>query len=329
MRRRDFITLLGGAAASWSFAVLAQNSSKLRRIGFLAGGSRPALLESSVYAGFLRGMRELGYVEGTDFAMEWRFAEGRYDLLPPLAAELVRIPVDVIVAGTPTAVKPVQQATSTIPIVMGSSTDPVASGFVASLAHPGGNTTGLASSQEDICLKQLGILKSLAPDLTRVAFARNPDNQFHDEVLKILQRTAPKIGCVIESVEMGKPEDIENGFAKSSAEGVGAFLFSGDAFLFGQRQTIAAIALKFRLPTIFTRREYVEAGGLISYGDSLADLWRRSAFDVDKILRGAKPAELPIQQPNNFITIINRKTAAALGLSLPIQLLVLADEIIG
>src|ERR1700739_607924 len=136
MRRRDFITLLGGAAASWSFIVSAKNSSKLRRIGFLAGGSRPALLESSVYAGFLRGMRELGYVEGKDFAMEWRFAEGRYDLLSPLAAELVRIPVDVIVAGTPTAVKPVQQATSTIPIVMGSSTDPVASGFVASLAHP-------------------------------------------------------------------------------------------------------------------------------------------------------------------------------------------------
>jgi putative tryptophan/tyrosine transport system substrate-binding protein len=329
MRRRGFITLLGGTAASWSFAVLAQNSPKLRRIGFLAGGSRPTLLDSSVYAGFLRGMRELGYVDGKDFEMEWRFAEGRYDLFSTLAAELVRIPVDVIVAGTPAAVKPAQQATSTIPIVMGSSTDPVASGFVASLAHPGGNITGLASSQEDICLKQLDILKSLVPDLARVAFARNPDNPFHGEVLKILQRTAPKIGCVIEPVEMVKPEDIENGFAKSSAEGVGAFLFSGDAFLFTQRQTIATIALKLRLPTMYTRREYVEAGGLISYGDSLADLWRRSAFYVDKILRGAKPAELPVQQPNNFITVINRKTAAALGLSLPIQLLVLADEIIG
>jgi putative ABC transport system substrate-binding protein len=328
MRRREFVILLAGAAVDWPLAAPAQQSPKLWRVGFLAGGSRPASLESSAYAGFVRGMHELGYVEGKDFAMEWRFAEGRYDLFPVLAAELVHIPVDVIVVGTPAAVKPVQQATAAIPIVMGTSTDPVGSGLVASLAHPGGNTTGLASSQEDICLKQLDILGVLVPKLNRVGFARNPDNPFHGEVLKILERAAPKAGYTVEAVEMRKPEDIENGFAKLSADGVGAVIFSGDGFLFTQRGAIATAALRAHLPTIFSQREYVDAGGLMSYGDSLADLYKHAAFYVDKIFKGAKPAELPIQQPTNFVTIINRKTADALGLSLPMQLLVLADQVI-
>ena len=260
--------------------------------------------------------------------MEWRFAEGRYDLFPTLAAELVHVPVDVIVVGTPPAVKPVQLATATIPVVMGTSTDPVSSGLVASLSHPGGNTTGLASSQEDICLKQLDILHEAIPKLARVGFVRNPDNAFHNRVLSILQNAAPKSGVTIQTVEMRRPEDIETGFAKLKEGGVDAVVFSGDGFLFAQRAAIGAAALRAQMPTIFGQREYVEAGGLISYGNSLADLYRRAAYYVDKIMNGEKPAELPVQQPTNFETVINRKSAAALGLSLPIQLLVLADQVI-
>ncbi len=328
VRRREFITFLGGAAIGLPLHAQAEDQGKLWRVGFLAGGSRPASLGSSPYGGLLKGMRELGHVEGKDFTIDWRFAEGRYDLFPALAAELVRIPADVIVVGTPAAVKPVQQATSTIPIIMGTSTDPVANGLVASLGHPGGNTTGLASLQEDICLKQLGILHFVVPALSRVGFVRNPDNPFHNEVLKILEGAAPKAGATIHVVEMRKPEDIEVGFAKLKEGGVSAIIFSGDGFLFAQRKVIAATALKARLPTIFGQREYVEAGGLISYGNSLADLYRRAAFYVDKIMNGAKASELPIQQPTTFETVINRRSAEALGLSLPIQVLVLADEVI-
>jgi putative tryptophan/tyrosine transport system substrate-binding protein len=328
MRRRDFIMFVSGATAALPLAALAQSTSKLWRVGFIAGGSRPASLDASVYGGFLKGMSELGQVEGKDFAVEWRFADGRYNLFPTLAAELVHIPVDVLVVGTPAAVKPVQQAAGTIPIVMGTSIDPVGAGLINSLAHPGGNTTGLASSQEDICVKQLDLLRMAVPALAGVGFVQNPDNPFHTEVLKILQRTAPKAGLKVQAVEMQKPEDIESGFAKLKEEGVGAVLFTGDGFLFAQRRIIASAALKVRLPTIFGQREYVDAGGLMSYGNALADLYRRAAFYVDRILHGARPRELPVQQPTNFETVINRKTAEALGLSLPIQLLVLADQVI-
>jgi putative ABC transport system substrate-binding protein len=328
MRRRDFTIFMSSAIAALPLAGRAQEARLPTRVGFLAGGSRPASWESSAYAGFLRGMRELGHVEGKDFTIEWRFAEGRYDLFPALAAELVRIPVDVIVAGSPAAVMPVQQATTNIPIVMGTSTDPVASGFIASLAHPGGNTTGIASSQEDICVKQLDLLRIVVPSLARIGFVRNPDNPYHDQVLKILQRTAPQAGLTVQAVAMRKPDDIETGFAELREQGAGAVVFTGDAFLFAQRKAIALAALKLRLPTIFGQREYAEAGGLISYGNSLADLYRRAAFYVDKIMQGAKPMDLPVQQPTNFETVVNRKSAEALGLSLPIQLLVLADQVI-
>jgi putative tryptophan/tyrosine transport system substrate-binding protein len=188
MRRRQFITLLASLAIYRPCAALARVASKLPRIGFLAGGSRPDSFGTNAYAGFLQGMKELGYVEERDFVMEWRFAEGQYDRFPSLVAELVRLPVDIVVVGTPAAVKLVQQATRTVPIVMGLSTDPVASGFVDSLARPGGNTTGVATSQEEICLKHLSILKVLVPEVSVVGFAKNPGNPSHSDVQRILER---------------------------------------------------------------------------------------------------------------------------------------------
>jgi putative ABC transport system substrate-binding protein len=328
LRRRDFITLLGSAAAVWPRGAQAQRPAKVWRIGFLAGGSRPVPVNSNPYGGFLRGMLELGYVEGRDFTIEWRFAEGRVDVFPELAAELVRLNVDVIVLGTPTAVPAVQRATSTIPIVMGSSTDPVGSGYVASLAHPGGNITGLASSQDDIAPKQLELLAMLVPHLARVGFLVNPDNSLHHLVLKIAHGAGQKAGLMLVPAEMRNPQDVPSAFTMLTNEHVGAVLLSGDPLFFSQRQRIAEFALKARLPTIFPRREYVEAGGLMSYGESLADLYQRAAFYVDKIFKGAKPADLPIQQPTRFFTVINRKTADALALTIPLQLIVLADEVI-
>jgi putative ABC transport system substrate-binding protein len=240
----------------------------------------------------------------------------------------VRLNVDVIVVGTQAAVLPAQQATGTIPIILGTSTDPVSSGYAASLARPGGNTTGLASSQDDIAPKQLQLLAMLEPALTHIGFLLNPDNPFHLLMLKIAQGTAQKAGLMVVPAEARNPQDVASAFEMLAHERVGAVMVRGDALFFSQRQRIAEIALRVRLPTIFAQREYVEAGGLMSYGESLADLYRRAAFYAAKILKGAKPADLPIQQPTRFFVVINRKTADALTLTIPLQLLVLADEVI-
>jgi putative ABC transport system substrate-binding protein len=273
-------------------------------------------------------MRELGYVEGSHFNVEWRFAEGRFELFPELAAELVQLNVDVIVLGTPQAIESARHATSTIPIVMGTSTDPVGMGYVSSLAHPGGNITGLASSQEDYAPKQIELLSQLVPGLTRVAYLINPNSSIHKTVFPIALSAARKAGLTLVPVELGARNNIDTVFAKLGEEHVGAVVSTGDALFFSIRDRIAQLALQARLPTIFAQREYVEAGALMSYGESLADLYRRATFYVDKILKGASPSELPIQQPTRFFLVINRRTAEALGLSIPLQLIVLADEVI-
>jgi putative ABC transport system substrate-binding protein len=327
MRRRAFITLLGGAAA-WPLAARAQQRGKVWRIGFLGGGLRPVSLESSFHHNFVRGMRELGYIEGKDFIVEWRFAESRFELFPALAAELVRLNVDVIVAGAPAAVRPAQQATATIPIVMAVSADPVGHGYVASLARPGGNTTGLANSQEEAIPKQLELLAMAVPHLSRVGLVVNPNNSAHPIFLDVAQAAAQKAGVVLVPVKMGTSEDIPNAFAALSNERVDAAMVVADPLFSSHRQRIAELAMKARLPTIFMQREYVEAGGLMSYGESIGEFYRRAAFYVDKILRGSKPADLPIQQPTRFFLVINRKTAEAIGLTLSLQLLVAADEVV-
>src|SRR4051812_11975993 len=328
MRRRDFIKTIAGSAAVWPLATHAQQSIKIWRIGFLAGGARPVSLESSVYSGFLRGMREVGYVQGRDFTIEWRFAEGRIELLPDLAAELVRLNVDVIVLGTSAAVNPTKRATTTIPIVMGSSSDPVANGYVLSLGRPGGNVTGLASSEQDTVSKRLELLAMVVPNLARVGFPMNPEDFRHVSGLESAQAVAQRAGIVLVPVKMRNFEEVLNGFAALGSERVGALMFPANAFFFSQRQRIAELALKARLPTMFVQREYVEAGGLMNYGEGLADFYRRAAFYVDKIFKGAKPADLPVEQPTRFFLVVNRKTADTIGFSLPLQVLVQADEVI-
>jgi putative ABC transport system substrate-binding protein len=328
VRRREFITLLGVAASTWPLAARAQQPGKVWRVGFLAGGTRPATLESTFYSGFAKGMRELGYVEGRDFVIEWRFAEGKYEHFSNLAAELVRLKVDVIVLGAASAVRPAQQVTMTIPIVMATSTDPVGSGFVASLARPGGNTTGLASSQEDFAPKHLELLMATVPNLSRVGFLMNPDGTAWASILKIAQATVEKARLNPVLVEARNEQEIAKAFAALTTERVEAVMVMADPLFMTHRRQIAELALQGRLPTIFARREYVEVGGLMSYGESVAEFYRRSASYVDKIFKGAKPADLPVEQPSRFIFSINRKTAETLGITIPALLFMFADEVI-
>ena len=327
MRRRDFITFLGSAAA-WPLVAIAQQSGKVWRIGFLAGGARPTNLEGTAYSAFLRGMRELGYTENQNFIVEWRFAEGRLELLSTLAEELVQLNVDVIVVGLTAAIPIAQRATSTIPIVMAISIDPVGNGYVTSLARPTGNVTGLASSQDEIISKQLQLAELLVQNLHRIGFLLNRNNPLHVTVLKSLQQAAEQKQLTVIPAEVQKGQDLAGAFSTLKQERVDVLFASGDAILFSNRHEIAELALKLRLPTVFSQREYVEAGGLISYGEGLADFYRRSTFYVDKILKGAKPSELPVQQPTRYLATLNRKTADALKINIPMQLLVLADEVI-
>ena len=328
MRRRDFIKEIIGSAAACPLAARAQQSGKVWRIGFLAGGARPANMEGSVYSGFLRGMRELGYAENRDFLVEWRFAEGRYELFPALAEELVRSNVDVIVVGATAAIPVVLRATSTIPIVMAVSVDPVGNGYVTSLAHPTGNVTGLVTSQDEAVTKQLQLVALLVPNLHRIGFLFNRDNPVHVVTFKSLQEAARRNDLAVVTAEVRKARDLADAFTTLNQQSVDVVVVAGDAILFSNRYEIAEMALKLGLPTVSSQREYVEAGGLMSYGESLGDFYRRSTFYVDKLLKGAKPSELPIQQPTRFFTTLNRKTAEALKINMPMQVLVLADEVI-
>jgi putative ABC transport system substrate-binding protein len=327
MRRREFIGLVCGTAA-WPFVASAQQSHRPWRIGFVAGGERPMNFEGTVWGAFLRGMREAGYVENRDFTLEWRFAEGRFELFPSLAEELVRAKVDVIVVGLTAAVGAVMRATDTIPIVMAVASDPVGNGFVTSLAHPTGNVTGLASFEDEVVSKQLQLAALLLPNLRRVGFLLNRDNPNHLSGSKILQNAAGLGNLTVVEAEFRKIQDVKDAFATLSRERADVVIATGDAVLFSHRYQIAEMAVNLGLPTVFSQREYVEAGGLISYGAGLGDYYRRAAFYVDKLLKGAKPSELPVQQPTRFSTTLNRKTVERLGLNVPVQLLVMADEVI-
>ena len=273
-------------------------------------------------------MRELGYVEGRDFIIEWRSAEGRYERLYDLAAELARLKVDVILSGSPPAVRPTQQATTTIPIVMGYSVDPVGNGFVASLSRPGGNTTGLTGSTDDTAPKLLDLLTTMVPGLSRVAVLTNPTNPSSLAVMKNARSAAQKASLVLVPAEARNPQQIDEVFADLAKERVTAVMVGGDAMFYVQRQQLAQLALGNRMASVFPLREYAAAGGLMSYGESLREFYRRAASFVDKIFKGAKPGDLPIEQPTRFNLVINRKTADALRLTIPPQLYVFADEVI-
>lgn len=328
MRRRDFITLVGGGAATWPLAARAQQPGKMRRVGVLSGRLRPTSIEASALGGFTQGMRELGYSEGRDFVIEWRFAEGKYELISALAAELVRLNVDVIVVVTPSAVRPLQGMTTTIPIVLGFSTDPVGNSFVTSLARPGGNVTGIASSSDDASPKQLELLTMIVPGLSRVGVLMNPGSLNTPSVMKSVQMAAQKAGLSIMPVEAANTEEIGAAFATLTKENVGAVMTVPDAFFNSNLKLIAELAISNRIPSIYSQGEYTEAGGLMSYGESLREFLRRAASFVDRIFKGAKAADLPIQQPTKFTLVLNRKTADTLGLAIPQQLLMFADQII-
>ena len=291
MRRREFIGLAGGAAA-WPLA----DAQQLKRIGFIAGGARPSAPEAH---GFSLGMRALGYVDGKDIVIEWRFAEGKYERFSEFAAELIRLNVDVLVLGTPAAVQPVRQVVPTIPIVMAYSTDPVGAGLVTSLPRPGENITGLANSMEDATPKHLELLATALPNLSRAGILtriQQPDAFFRAQKREERAQTA---GVVLVSAEAQNPRELASAFVTITSERVEGLVIVSDAFFNSRRQGIAELALGSRLATITGQRQYAEAGCLMSYGEDLSDFYRRAATYVDKILKGAKAGDLPIEQPNS------------------------------
>ena len=324
--RRELLAALGSAAAAWPLAARAQQPARTWRIGFLSAVSRSAA--SSSYAAFVRGMRELGYVEGKDFVIEWRSVEGKYERFPEIAEELVRLKVDVFVTGVTAALPALQRATTTIPIVMAYSTDPVGNGLVASLVHPGGNITGLAGSSDDSSPKQLELLTTIVPNVSRIGLLGNPGTETYSSVLSNAQDAAQKVGLSLVPIEARNQREIEDAFTEFAKERVPAVMVAVDAVFFGQRWRIAELALANRLATMFALREYAEAGGLMSYGENVADFFRRAASFVDKIFKGANPGDLPVEQPTKFNLVINRKTADALGVTIPPQLYIFADEVI-
>jgi ABC-type uncharacterized transport system substrate-binding protein len=303
----------------------AQPATHLHRIGYLLGTPREP--EPYVEA-FLEAMRALGYVEGQHFVLEVRAAAGQYERLPALAAELVRLPVDVLLAVTTPAALAAKQATTTIPIVMMGVGDPVGSGLVISLARPGGNVTGLASLDSELVGKQLELLKDVLPTVSHVAILSNPANPAHALTMQRAEVAAQRLGVRLHRVEARSPEAFDSAFAAMTRAHAGALLVVGSAVLVEHSRRFAELAATSRLPTMHNARPFVEAGGLMAYAPSRLDIRRRAAVYVDKILKGAKPADLPVEQPTKYELIINLKTAQALGITVPPSLLLLADEVI-
>jgi putative tryptophan/tyrosine transport system substrate-binding protein len=326
-RRRFMLISLAGALAP-PLASTAQQAGSLSRIGFLAPGSPSEPRFPRFLQAFRQGLRELGYVEGQNIVVELRWAEGQYDRLPGLAAELVRLKVDVIVAGGPRAIQAAKQATETIPIVMVNVSDPLTMGLVASLARPGGNITGLSLMQPALVGKQFEMLKEVVPKVSRVALLGNPVNLNYASLVRHAQDAARALGVRLQPLEARDPGEIDHAFAAITTERAGAVIVFTDTVLLNHRTRIADHAARRRLPTVSGASEYAEAGGLLAYGPSLADGLRRAATYVDKILRGAKPADLPVEQPTEFELVINLKTAKALGLTIPPSLLARADQVI-
>jgi ABC-type uncharacterized transport system substrate-binding protein len=276
---------------------------------------------------FRQGLRELGYVEGKNIVIEWRYAEGKLDRLNEFAAEFVRLKVDVIVTAAPSSTRAVKKATSTIPIVMAWDNDPVANGFIASLARPGGNITGMSSLAPEITGKQLELLKETVPKLSNVAVLRT-SNLPGGQVLRDLEPAAKAFKVELQYLDVGGPKDIETVFREARKGRADAVLVLASPILESYRTEVAAQAVKNRLPTMFWASESVESGGLMSYGANVADLYRRAAFFVDKILKGAKPADLPVEQPTKFEFVINLKAAKQIGLTIPQKVLARADKVI-
>jgi putative ABC transport system substrate-binding protein len=325
MRRREFIALIGSAAVSWPCDTRAQKAGKLPTIGYLGGTT--AVAENQWTAAFVQRLSELGWIEGRTVAIEYHWAEGRNQRASEIASEFVRLKVDIIITGGTALVIAAKQATSTIPIVFATAGDPVAAGLVASLARPGGNITGLSVQATDLAGKKVEMLREVVPGLRRLAIMANVGSPAGVLQMRDAQAAARRLAIEVAPAEIRRAEDI--GPAIEEVRGhVDALYVANEPLVFTHRDRISALAMTARLPTMHGSREHVELGGLISYAPSFPDLYRRAAEYVDKILRGTKPADIPVEQPTKFELVINRKTAKALGLEIPPTLLALADEVI-
>jgi putative tryptophan/tyrosine transport system substrate-binding protein len=325
MRRRDFISVVGASAAVWPFAALAEQAGRLPAIGFL--GTTSASAWTSYTASFVQRLRELGWIDGRTIAIEYRWAEGRQERFGEIAAEFARLKVDVIVTSG-AAVTAAKQATATIPIVFAIGADPVASGYVASLARPGGNVTGLSLQAYDVAGKRLELIREVMPALRRLAILANVGYPASVLEMAEIQTIAGSLAYEVVRLEIQRAEDIEPAFAALRGGADALYVCGFDPLVITNRVRINALALAARLPAIFGEQIYVETGGLMSYGPDIPDLFRRASEFVDKILRGAKPGDLPVEQPTKFDLVINLKTARALSLTVPPTLLARADEVI-
>ena len=329
--RRAFIGTLTGGLLVAPLAAHAQQAGKVARIGFLVTGSLESPETRVGLEAFRQGLRERGYVEGQNIVIEYRFADGKIDRLPGLATELARLKVDLIVARSTPVARALQQATTTIPIVAAVMGDPVGDRFVASLARPGGNITGLSFLGPELVPKRLELLKEALPKVSRVAALWHPDDfgeRTTRDMLKQTEAAARTLGVHLQLVGVRGPNELDRAFSTMTKERAEALIMFPSPILSSEGRRIVDLAAKHRLPSMFAGRVFVELGGLLSYGASITDLIRRSATYVDKILRGAKPADLPVEQPTKFELVINLKTAKALGLTIPQSLLLRADEVI-
>jgi putative ABC transport system substrate-binding protein len=327
MNRRETIVALVALGAV-ALSAEAQQAAKVARIGYL--GTNRGVAVHMVDA-FLQGLRDLGYVEGRNLVIEYRDAEGKLERLPALAAELVALKVDVIVAATGPGALAAKQATRTIPIVFAVAADPVTDGLVASLARPGGNVTGFAVLASELVGKRLELLKQAIPGADRVALLRQPGavpEQTDNDMLKGAEVASKALGMRLQIVVARGPEDFDSAFTDMTKARAGALIMGGGNMFFSERRRLADLAAKHRLPAVYALREVVDDGGLMSYGPNQADLFRRAATYVDKILKGAKPGDLPVEQPTKFELVINLKTAKALGITIPQKVLLRADSVI-
>jgi putative ABC transport system substrate-binding protein len=325
MQRREFITLLGGAVTAWPLNARAQPKGKIYRIGFLWDG--PDVFPGALEA-FRQGLRELGYVEGRTIAFEYRWAEGKPDRMREFAEELVRLKVDVIMAPSSIYTAAAKRATSTIPIIFMSHADPLATGHVESLARPGGNATGLSLAMTETNVKGLELFKEAIPGLSRIAVIFDPATPSHGPGLKAVEDAAPGLGLRIQSVSVRSATEYGDAFlaiVRERADGI--LVLSTPLFIAGAKR-LAELAIAHKIPSLFGPKQHVQAGGLMSYSPDRADLWRRCAIYVDKILKGAKPEDLPVQQPTKFELVINLKTAKAIGLAVAPSFILRADEVI-
>jgi ABC-type uncharacterized transport system substrate-binding protein len=325
MKRRAFLGTLAGGLLGAPLAATAQQG-KVARIGIL--GNVPRNEGGDLWEAFVQGLRALGYIEGRHFTIEERSCEGHYERLPALASDLVRLRVDVIVVPANENARAAKQATHTIPIVGTSLGDPVRNGLVASFAHPGGNITGLSFAGPELAGKQLALLKEMLPRVSRVAILANPANPLHSVWLGEAKAATRSLRLKLQPLEARTPDEFEGAFAAMSGWRAGALLVLVDGMFLLNRARIADLAAKRRVPTMYGLREHVDAGGLVFYGPPLRDMFRRAATYVDKILKGAKPADLPIEQPAKFDLVFNLKTAKAIGPTIPPSLLQRADQVI-